>query len=195
MSRLVPPRLRVAAAAVVAGCGGGLWLASGLKRRIWRSDPLTGVAARDRAWRHLHAELARSARNGRVVGVAYCDVDDFKQVNDRHGHLAGDLALVTVAQCLRDAVRPSDVVARVGGDEFVVVCGGLRSADDMEAITQRLHATLAPAPGYLEDGNPLTGMDVTVSIGSAVGRGGDVTPGALLHAADRAMYRQKGRQR
>ncbi len=185
-------KLRVAAAAVVAGCGGGLWLASGLRRRAWRADPLTGVAAHDGALRHLRAELMRSARTGRVVGVAFCDVDDFKQVNDQHGHLAGDLVLVTVAQCLRDAVRPSDVVARVGGDEFVVVCGGLRSAEDMQVITERLCQSLHQALGRGGDGcDPVGELGVTVSIGSAVGRGGEVSPEALLHVADRSMYRHK----
>ncbi|MXZ13947.1 MAG: GGDEF domain-containing protein [Acidimicrobiales bacterium] len=183
---------RVGAAALAAVLGGGWWLASGRWRRTWRADSLTGVANRDRALRHLHAELVRSTRTGRMVGVAFCDIDAFKQVNDQHGHLAGDLVLVTVAQCLRDAVRPSDVVARVGGDEFVVVCGGLRSAADMEIITERLQASLTQAPAQRETGDPLAEMGVTVSIGSATGRGGEATAGDLLHAADRSMYRQKG---
>lgn len=192
MSRRVASRLRVGAAALAAALGGGWWLASGRWRRTWHADSLTGAAARDGALRHLHAELARSTRTGRTVGVAFCDVDAFKQVNDQHGHLAGDLVLVTVAQCLRDAVRPSDVVARVGGDEFVVVCGGLRSADDMEIITERLHASLASASARDEAADPLAEMGVTVSIGSATGRGGEASPSALLHAADRSMYREKG---
>ena len=192
MSRRGVSGPRVGAAALAAVLGGGWWLASGRWRRTWRADSLTGVANRDRALRHLHAELVRSTRTGRMVGVAFCDIDAFKQVNDQHGHLAGDLVLVTVAQCLRDAVRPSDVVARVGGDEFVVVCGGLRSAADMETITERLQASLTQAPAQRETGDPLAEMGVTVSIGSATGRGGEATAGALLHAADRSMYRQKG---
>ncbi len=192
MSRLVASRLRVGAAALAAALGGGWWLASGRWRRSWHADSLTGATTRDGALRHLHAELSRSARTGRVVGVAFCDIDAFKQVNDQHGHLAGDLVLVTVAQCLRDAVRPSDVVARVGGDEFVVVCGGLRSAGDMDIVTERLQAALAQPPAKNEAGDPLAEMGVTVSIGSATGRGGEVSSGALLHAADRSMYRQKG---
>ncbi|MDE0318995.1 MAG: GGDEF domain-containing protein [Acidimicrobiaceae bacterium] len=192
MSRSVASGLRVGAAALAAALGGGWWLASGRWRRAWRADSLTGAATRDGALRHLHTELARSTRTGRMVGVAFCDIDAFKQVNDQHGHLAGDLVLVTVAQCLRDAVRPSDVVARVGGDEFVVVCGGLRGAADMEIVTERLQASLTQAPAQRETGDPLAEMGVTVSIGSATGRGGEATAGALLHAADRSMYRQKG---
>ncbi|WP_420623036.1 GGDEF domain-containing protein [Candidatus Poriferisodalis sp.] len=187
-------RLRVGAAALVAAFGGGMWWASGRRRRTWRTDALTGVATRDGALRHLRSELVRSARTGRVVGVAFCDVDAFKLVNDQHGHLAGDLVLVTVAHCIRDAVRPSDVVARVGGDEFVVVCGGLRSSEDMGVVTERLHAALDCASAGSDASNLLHEMSVTVSIGSATGRGGDATPGALIHAADRSMYRQKGRR-
>ncbi|WP_428119126.1 GGDEF domain-containing protein [Candidatus Poriferisodalis sp.] len=193
MSRLDISRLQVGAAAVVAAFGGGMWWASGRHRRALSSDSLTGVATRDGALRHLNTELVRSARTGRVVGIAFCDIDAFKQVNDQHGHLAGDFVLVTVAQCLRDAVRPSDVVARVGGDEFVVVCGGLRSADDMVAILERLQAALAQASLHSGTHDPLAEMDVTVSIGTATGRGTEVTPGALLHAADRSMYCQKSR--
>lgn len=192
MSRPVASRLRVSAAALAAAFGGGVWWASGRRRRAWRTDALTGVPTRDGALAHLRAELARSARSGRVVGVAFCDVDHFKQVNDDHGHLAGDLVLVTVAQCLQAAVRPSDVVARVGGDEFVVVCGGLRSADDMEVIVERLHAALGGSPAADGTADPLAEMGVTVSVGSATGRGGEVSPGTLLHAADRSMYRHKG---
>ena len=193
MSRLDLSRLRVGAAALVAAFGGGMWWASGRHRRVLRADSLTGVATRDGALSHLHTELVRSALTGRVVGVAFCDIDAFKQVNDQHGHLAGDLVLVTVAQCLRDAVRPCDVVARVGGDEFVVVCGGLRSVGDMAAIVERLQAALAQASAHNGTHDHLAEMDVTVSIGSATSRGGDVTPVALLHAADRSMYRLKGR--
>ena len=192
MSRRDASRLRVGAAALAAAFGGGVWWASGRRRRAWRTDALTGIPTRDGAVAHLRAELMRSARSGRVVGVAFCDIDAFKQVNDHHGHLAGDLVLVTVAQCLQGAVRPSDVVARVGGDEFVVVCGGLRSADDMEVIVARLHAALGGTSMASGTADPLAEMGVTVSVGSATGRGGEVSPGALLHAADRSMYRQKG---
>ena len=194
MNRPLASRLRVWTAALAAAFGGGVWWASGRRRRTWRTDGLTGVATREGAVAHLRAELMRSTRSGRVVGVAFCDIDAFKQVNDRHGHLAGDLVLVAAAQCLRDAVRPSDVVARVGGDEFVVVCGGLRSSDDMGVITERLHAALHDGLAAGNAPQPLSDSGVTVSIGTAVGRGGDVSPGALLHAADRSMYHQKGRR-
>ncbi len=199
MSQPISSIRRVGAAALAAVLGGGWLLASGRWRRTWRADSLTGVATREGAYQHLAAELLRSARTGRVVGVAFCDVNAFKQVNDQHGHLVGDLVLVTVAQCLRDVVRPSDVVARIGGDEFVVVCGGLRSASDMDLITERLQASLGATSsyegaGYEGAGDPLAEMGVTVSIGSSTGRGGEVSPEALLHAADRAMYHHKGRQ-
>ena len=124
MSRSLAPTLRVSAAALAAAFGGGVWWASGRRRGTWRADGLTGVTTREGAVAHLRARLARSARSGRVAGVVFCDIDAFKQANDQHGHIAGDLVLVTVAQCLRDAVRLSDVVARWAATNLWWCAGG-----------------------------------------------------------------------
>ena len=154
-------------------------------------DPLTGSANRTWALRHLRSELARAARSGRSVGVAFCDIDAFKEVNDIYGHLAGDLVLRAVAQHLHDALRPSDIVARFGGDEFIVVCGGLRSSDDMAAIGDRLRqaASDLSLPHITSSFDGV--IRVTTSIGTATGRGAVVTPEELIASADLSMYRHK----
>ncbi|WP_419922444.1 GGDEF domain-containing protein [Candidatus Poriferisodalis sp.] len=182
--------LATAASAFVSG----VWWSSIRRRsgiRPMARDPLTGTANRTWVLRYLRSELARAARSGRVVGVAFCDIDAFKEVNDGHGHLAGDLVLVAVAQHLRSALRPADVVARFGGDEFIVVCGGLDSCDDMAAIGDRLRKAASDLSlshnAHLSDGV----IRVTTSIGTATGRGGEVTPEDLIASADRSMYRHK----
>ncbi|MBZ5590395.1 MAG: GGDEF domain-containing protein [Acidobacteriia bacterium] len=86
-----------------------------------RTDPLTGVYNRRFLEEFLHREITRSRRSRQPLSVLMLDLDGFKVFNDEHGHLAGDKVLATVAESLRDAVRTTDVVARYGGDEFVVV--------------------------------------------------------------------------
>ena len=85
-------------------------------------DPLTGLANRTLLRDRLEHALARSAREDLPTGVLFIDLDEFKDVNDRYGHAAGDAVLVELAGRLRAAVRPADTVARLGGDEFIVVC-------------------------------------------------------------------------
>jgi diguanylate cyclase (GGDEF)-like protein len=123
------------------------------------------------------------------VGVLFCDLDGFKQVNDSHGHASGDLVLAEVARRIRAAVRADDVVARVGGDEFVVVSVGV-SNHELHAMADRVLEAIAE-PIEVEG----TRASVSTSIG--VGRAdlGHVTTtddvDALVDVADQAMYRAK----
>ena len=96
-------------------------------------DPLTGLANRTLLRDRLDHALARSAREGIATGVLFVDLDEFKRVNDRFGHAAGDAVLAEVGQRLRAAVRPVDTVARLGGDEFVVVCEAVDEDDRARA--------------------------------------------------------------
>ncbi len=145
-------------------------------------DPLTGLANRTLLRDRLEQVHARSLREGGDTGVLFVDLDDFKQINDAHGHGTGDAVLVEFATRLRHAVRPADTVARVGGDEFVVVCDHLDDAA-ARALAARLQEAILPpvAVGGAEH-------QITASIGIAVGR----DPYALLAEADAAAYRAKG---
>lgn len=153
------------------------------QRREAELDPLTGLLNRRGGDRRLRAALERMALNG-PVAVIVCDADGFKGINDRFGHAAGDEVLVDLARRLRAAVRNSDDVARMGGDEFIVVA---RVADDSEAeaIAARCVGTVGATAGEVTAG-------VTISAGVAVARpDSDAGPGEILAAADRALYQAK----
>jgi diguanylate cyclase len=126
--------------------------------------------------------LQALAASGAQVLVAYCDVDDFKLVNDHDGHEAGDEQLRIVAAALSASVRPEDTVARLGGDEFALAVTGGDDGDEAAALGRRLQAAIAAAsPG---------GRRVTLSIG-IVGPAPAAAATELLDAADRAMYEAK----
>jgi diguanylate cyclase (GGDEF)-like protein/PAS domain S-box-containing protein len=152
----------------------------------WRAthDGLTGLPNRAHLLEHLDAALLRD--DDGQVAVLFCDIDHFKVVNDGLGHDAGDRLLVTVAERLRAAAEPDDVVARFGGDEFVVLRDRVASADDADELARRLLAAIA-APVRL--GSERLHLDA--SIGIAVGRRGRATASTLLRDADAAMYRAK----
>jgi diguanylate cyclase (GGDEF)-like protein len=150
-------------------------------------DPLTGLANR----RHAELWLAAVAGAGRLLGVAMVDVDLFKTVNDRFGHLVGDRVLQQIASTLRAGVRESDLVARVGGEEFLVGVDGLSHAEASERC-ERLRAAVAAFPW--ESLQP--GLAVTVSIGLAIVQpGGDLAAATAL--ADQCLYaaKRQGRNR
>ena len=104
-------------------------------------DPLTGLANRTLLRDRLEHALARSARDEVATGVLFIDLDEFKRVNDRFGHAAGDAVLAELGQRLRAAVRPADTVARLGGDEFVVVCEAIDERTAL-ALGHRLDAAI-----------------------------------------------------
>ncbi|MER7280741.1 diguanylate cyclase [Dactylosporangium sp. NPDC000244] len=159
-----------------------------LVRRASR-DPLTGLANRDALAAPLAAAVRR-ARSGHGVGaLLFCDLDDFKTVNDTLGHDAGDAVLVAVAQRLCALVRPGDTVARLGGDEFVVLATDLPGTDaaGLAALVDRVERAVS-AP-VVHDGHVLR---VRVSVGAAVIDDTVLDAGAALRLADRAMYQVKG---
>ena len=155
-------------------------------------DALTGLANRAALLTRLDAAHAR-VRAGDSPGLCllFCDLNGFKGVNDTLGHAAGDELLVSVARRLRATVRAADVVARFGGDEFVVLC----EPADPQLVAGELYPRMAAA---LEEPIPVDGVPVVVSasIGlAACGPDDDTEVAALLQAADSAMYVAKARAR
>jgi diguanylate cyclase (GGDEF)-like protein/PAS domain S-box-containing protein len=149
-----------------------------------RRDPLTGVANR----KELFEVLSPILQNGSLTAALYVDLDGFKEVNDRFGHTLGDELLCTVAGRLRGAIRVIDTLARVGGDEFVVICRDLESTDEAVAIGERIREVLAHPFGLA-----VGPVSVDASIGIAFGRGSDADD--LLARADQALYRAKRKGR
>jgi len=157
------------------------------------TDQLTGLPNRRYLWEVLGAELARARRKRAPLAVLLFDIDHFKRVNDRWGHEAGDMVLRNVAHAARKVVRESDIVARHGGEEFVIV---LSEADETVALA-RAQALRAEISGLrLTYGGQLLDI-VTVSVGVACTRDGSGTAEDLVRMADHAMYeaKQTGRDR
>ena len=154
--------------------------------RAARKDPLTGLGNRFQAQSRLEAALERSRTSGRAVGVVFCDLNDFKVVNDVYGHTVGDRLLSAVGARFADSVRPTDTVARYGGDEFVVVCPELRNGDDVQLVAERLE--IAMERPFVIGGHSLVAK---ASVGFTVGYGIRNHAEELLSRADAEMYRIK----
>jgi diguanylate cyclase (GGDEF)-like protein/PAS domain S-box-containing protein len=148
-------------------------------------DPLTGLANRTLFDELLVRAAYRADRSGQPVAVLYLDLDGFKDVNDVFGHPSGDRVLSETSRRLEAVVRPGDMVARMGGDEFVVLCEHLSEPSDAETIATRIvQAVGKPIP-------LATGVaTVTASVGIALGEPGE-TAASLIGRADEAMYRMK----
>ena len=151
------------------------------------SDALTGLPNTRYMVSHLARELARAERHGSPVAILVLDLDDFKEINDTHGHHVGDLALREVADVFRDTIRPYDACVRYAGDEFIIVLAG---CGPEEAEARRLELQFAidtmkfEAPG----GRP---VNLSVSIGAAVYPEDGETYEALMATADGRMYHDK----
>jgi diguanylate cyclase (GGDEF)-like protein len=138
----------------------------------------------------LALALARLRRHQTSIAVLFIDLDNFKVVNDSLGHNAGDKLLVELGARLREAIRPSDTIARFGGDEFVVLCEDISEARDAVMVGQRIvEAAIKP---FMLDGRE---MFVSASVGVALAIDCESTPETLLRDADVAMYRAKERGR
>lgn len=156
-------------------------------QRLAHQDPLTGLANRLLLRDRLDHALDKAARSDTALAVLLIDLDDFKPINDGYGHATGDQVLVQIARRLRQSVRAMDSVARIGGDEFVVLLEDVHSADDIWQVANKLVAELARP--VLLDGRSLS---VTASVGVAIYPEDGTTPDALLQRADAAMYSAKG---
>lgn len=150
------------------------------------SDPLTGLPNRRLLMDRLQQSMLSAKRHHRLLAVLYVDLDDFKRVNDQHGHSAGDELLQTAAKRLRRSLRDPDTVCRMGGDEFVVLLDQFENKKDVVKIIQRIAAALS-------EPFELSGryIEVTCSIGGAIYPCDASTADALIHMADTAMYSSK----
>ncbi len=155
-------------------------------RRAAAEDRLTGLANRAVLEAKLPQILARAKRIGHRVGVLWVDIDDLKPINDRHGHAAGDTLLRKVAERMREAVRAHDIVARVGGDEFVVIAEARESAEEFTALAARLNDSIARPIEHAG-----LAIHASASIGIALYPDHAATEADLLQRADRAMYDAK----
>lgn len=158
-----------------------------------RLDPLTGVPNRRVIWQAGVTEVARAARHGRMIAVLMMDIDYFKSVNDRWGHGAGDAVLIAVAKTLAAGIRTGDVLARVGGEEFLI----LLPDTDLESareVAERIRHSVECLSVQLPQGGQLR---CTISIGIAVLRHAGAQWESLVATADQALYRAKelGRNR
>jgi diguanylate cyclase (GGDEF)-like protein len=162
-------------------------------RHLADHDPLTGLPNRRRFDAELGRHTARLQRYGLAGAVLLVDLDNFKTINDTLGHAAGDDYIIRAAKLLRSELRDSDVVARIGGDEFAIL---LPQADAQQAAetARRLVAAVQPPPGARDPGDPQ--MTFSIGVASFV-REGTWDPEAVVAAADRAMYAAKtaGRNR
>ncbi len=153
-------------------------------------DALTGLPNRLVLMDRLEIALARTARSNSVLAVMFCDLDEFKVVNDTLGHETGDQMLREVGSRLKRLRRKSDTVARSGGDEFVVVCDGLTGVQDAIDIAAQIRDAVEQ-PLELDE----VSTSVSVSIGIVTVQGvaaKGMEPSTLLRNADAAMYRGEG---
>lgn len=179
----------------------GSWLVMRMSSRIDRSerelqilattDSLTGIPNRRSALQRLEVELARAARLNEVVGVLELDIDHFKEVNDTHGHNAGDEVLRRVSACIVESLRGYDSAGRLGGEEFLVVAPGV-DTQSLSALAERLRIDVEQMSVTYRDSE----IRVTTSIGTTLSLPGD-TCEIVIGRADAAMYAAKaaGRNR
>lgn len=155
-------------------------------------DALTGLPNRILLSDRLNQMISLSHRTEQLVAVAYLDLDGFKQINDSHGHAMGDRVLQQLSDLMKQSLREEDTLARIGGDEFVAVLGGLNQLQDCEPVLKRL-LTAASTVLQLDGQN----FRISASIGVTIYPLDDAEPDQLMRHADQAMYlaKQAGKDR
>lgn len=150
-----------------------------------RTDELTGLVNRKEVLDRLDQLLQSQRRGDRLVAVAFCDLDHFKDINDTQGHEAGDFLLRAVAERISRCVRREDLVARFGGDELLVVLDDVDNLAQAMAVAEKIRVALLP-PVPLADGS----VSITISIGVTLAQSGE-SVASLINRADQALYQAK----
>jgi two-component system, cell cycle response regulator len=158
--------------------------------RLAMTDPLTGLHNRRYATAHLGRMAERAAEVGRAFALMVLDLDRFKSINDAHGHAAGDTVLTEVARRLASRLRPVDLLARIGGEEFLVALPD-KELGEARAVAERLRRVVSHRPIMLPHGQG--SLSVTSSIGLAIGQAsaGGISVEDLFHSADKALLAAK----
>ncbi|MEA3077288.1 MAG: hypothetical protein QOF60_2196 [Actinomycetota bacterium] len=189
LSQPLPGRLGLSLESSVAVLSGSIVERDRLQTHLAHQathDSLTGINNRPAAISAIEAAMHRSERTGATIGLLYVDLNEFKAVNDRHGHEGGDEVLREVASRVKATLRGGDLVARLGGDEFVIVAEGITDVADATDLGRRVIEAI---------GEPIAVGALSVTIGAAVGVAlnldGPEEPLRLLARADAAMYRAK----
>ncbi len=156
-------------------------------------DPLTGLYNRRFFLEHLEQEIPFALRHRLPLYVLYLDLDGFKLINDRWGHWAGDQTLIQVARHLQAQLRPEDLLARIGGDEFALLVRGIPPSQILP-LAERLRQAIQSLSGQVGGGDVC--LSCSIGIASLLNLAGgltakDITPQSLLNAADQALYQAK----
>ena len=154
-------------------------------------DQLTGLYTKQTAIFSLKKELDYAKRNDSQVAVCFIDMNNFKQINDHYGHTVGDTALAKVAKRLLESVRPEDIIARFGGDEFIIIFRGKKTGTDYSTTVERIRAVLN-VPARL---SAHVLADISASVGLAVYPINGNCVEELIAYADKAMYAEKERMK
>jgi diguanylate cyclase (GGDEF)-like protein len=149
-------------------------------------DPLTSLPNRFLLMDRLEGALLRAQREKQLFALIFMDLDEFKQVNDRFGHQAGDLVLQRVAKSILSVLRAQDTVARISGDEFVAVLEGVSDRGQAESVARKIQAAMPASMGP-----EYPGLRIGISLGIAMYPEDGASVDELLRGADAAMYRMK----
>jgi diguanylate cyclase (GGDEF)-like protein/PAS domain S-box-containing protein len=155
-----------------------------LERRA-RFDDLTGLLKRDEALERLDSAAGHLRRTGGELAVVFCDIDLFKGVNDTYGHAAGDELLRCIAQRISDCIRSNDTVARMGGDEFLVILDGVHTLEEAEMLAEKMRSAAAEPVS-----TPSGEVSATLSLGVTLAMPGEDAD-TVIARADQAMYAAK----
>lgn len=159
-------------------------------RDVAHHDGLTGLANRLLLTDRIQQAIAAARREGRRLGIIFHDLDRFKPVNDNYGHQKGDQLLSEVAKRVKDCVRESDTVARIGGDEFVILLPSIEATQDIVTVAEKIQKALAQP--FVIGGDTIS---ISTSVGIAIYPEHGLDEPALLINADNAMYMAKQRGR